>query len=405
MHDHPIPQDVTGYRFHIVGNMTLGQFGQLFVAVVICFVIYQTNLYTIIKWPLILFVFALGAMAAFVPIYERPISHWITTFFKILNKPTQFFWRREPVIPEFFTFVSSSAQKVVLPELDLTPLRRQKIHEYIVSAKTTERPDEETQQVQNYVDYVTTLFDVQSTAQRMSAATQPREKVVQKPKLKTRLRSLRPQEDVLPTMSPPMEEPVGVDSLAEAVDQSAPGVPEGEARSANEVEPTTYTSAILDVQASVQAQIQEQTEASVNEQALVDENGQTATMEQTQEPTVTDVVSPVATVTTQVAPAATQATFNTQLPFPSKPTIPNKLVGMVLSNTNELIDGAIVEIHTKDGSVARAVRTNALGQFFVSTPLDKGTYIITVEKAGRQFDPITIELKGKIVEPLEIHSL
>lgn len=402
MHDHPIPQDVTGYRFHIVGNMTLGQFGQLFVAVVICFVIYQTNLYTIIKWPLILFVFALGAMAAFVPIYERPISHWITTFFKILNKPTQFFWRREPVIPEFFTFISSSAQKVVLPELDLTPLRRQKIHEYIVSAKNTEAPDEETQQVQEYVDYVTTLFDVQAATSAATALGQPGEKVLQKPKLKTRLRSLRPQEDVVPTVTPapePLPEiTIPAENTNADVDQSV-AVPE------NTAEPATYTSAIVDAQAAVQAQMQDQTEAPEDQPTIADAATQIIPTEQASEPQLIDVVNPASPAAPTAPTATTQATFNTQLPFPSKPTIPNKLVGMVLSNTNELIDGAIVEIHTKDGLVARAVRTNALGQFFVSTPLDKGTYMITVEKTGRQFEPITIELKGKIVEPLEIHSL
>ncbi len=399
MHDHPIPQDVTGYRFHIVGNMTLGQFGQLFLGTLLAFGIYSTNLYPIIKWPLIVLVFGLGAMAAFIPIYERPISHWITTFFSILNKPTQFFWRREPQIPDFFTFVSSSAQKVVLPELDLTPLRRQKIHEYIVSAKTATAPDDETQQVQNYVDYVTTLFDVQSGTTNIPT-TSSQEKVAQKPKLKTRLRSLRPQEDVVSLVQPtPADTPSSAASDAAATEPTAPE------NSATSTEPESYTtSAIISAQAATQVL---STEGVSGNAAGVDVTQQNVSSEPA---TTSEEMPTLQTPTSQATPeptpqASTQATFNAQLPFPSKPTVPNKLVGMVLSNINELIDGAIVEIHTKDGSVARAVRTNALGQFFVSTPLDKGTYILTVEKAGRQFEPITIELKGKIVEPLEIRSL
>lgn len=399
MHDHPIPQDVTGYRFHIVGNMTLGQFGQLLLGVGICFAIYQTNLYPIIKWPLILFVFALAAMAAFVPIYERPISHWVTTFFRIINKPTQFFWRREPVIPDFFTFVSSSAQKVVLPELDLTPLRRQKIHEFIASAKTTEGPDEETQQVNEYVDYVTTLFDVQPGLARVAATSS---QVTNKPKLKTRLRSLRPKADVVPEAAAPTNTATESPPIT-TTQEAGSAVPE------NTAEPITYTSSAITTAESAQAALQAQPQIGdsvvpVAEDVSLDTTSQAATLE----PVTTQDVSPQPTVHAaqpEAIRATTEVTFNKQLPFPSKPTVPNKLVGMVLSNTNELIDGAIVEIHTKDGSVARAVRTNALGQFFVSTPLDKGTYVITVEKAGRQFEPLTIELKGKIVEPLEIHSL
>lgn len=398
MHDHPIPQDVTGYRFHIVGNMTLGQFGQLFLAVLICFGIYSTNLYPIIKWPLIVLVFGVGAMSAFVPIYERPITHWVSTFFSILNKPTQFFWRREPQIPDFFTFISASAQKVVLPELDLTPLRRQKIHEYIVSAKIAAAPDEETQQVQSYVDYVTTLFDTSPGTAAPTPTVQ--EKVAQKPKLKTRLRSLRPQEDVVEA-SPSMLIETPVEPVADA-QAAEPVVPE------NAAEPTVLqpfiTSASISAQAAAQAQGVDVPEAGGVD---MDATQQTTTTEQS----AAEEMPTLQTPAMQQAPAepppqvSTQATFNAQLPFPGKPTVPNKLVGMVLSNTNELIDGAIVEIHTQDGSVARAVRTNALGQFFVSTPLDKGTYVISVEKAGRQFEPITIELKGKIVEPLEIRSL
>ncbi|MDQ5951410.1 MAG: hypothetical protein QG639_691, partial [Patescibacteria group bacterium] len=57
MKEHPIPQDITNYRFHIVGSMTLKQFGEVLVGVIISFIIYQTNLIAIIKWPLIVLFF------------------------------------------------------------------------------------------------------------------------------------------------------------------------------------------------------------------------------------------------------------------------------------------------------------------------------------------------------------
>lgn len=98
------------------------------------------------------------------------------------------------------------------------------------------------------------------------------------------------------------------------------------------------------------------------------------------------------------------AQFNASLPFPTKPTIPNKLVGMILTPSNDLIPGAIVEIKTSDGHVSRAVKSNALGQFFITTPLDNGEYIVDVEKDGYEFSPLTISLKGKVVDPIEVRS-
>ncbi len=103
--------------------------------------------------------------------------------------------------------------------------------------------------------------------------------------------------------------------------------------------------------------------------------------------------------------ATSSVTFNKQLPFPSTPTTPNKLVGMILTPQNELIEGAIIEIQSPDGQVLRAVRSNALGQFYVTTPLTNGSYSLVVEKTARTFEPLSITLKGKIVDPIEIRSV
>jgi len=99
-----------------------------------------------------------------------------------------------------------------------------------------------------------------------------------------------------------------------------------------------------------------------------------------------------------------EAHYNKDLPFPIQPSEPNKVVGMVLSQNNELLTNAIVEIQTVGGSIARAVKTNALGQFFVTTPLKKGEYNIVVEKDGYQFQPQHLIIDNTIVPPMEIRS-
>ena len=44
MREHQVPQDITGYNFHIIGEMTIKQFAEVAVGVVIAVIIYTTNL-------------------------------------------------------------------------------------------------------------------------------------------------------------------------------------------------------------------------------------------------------------------------------------------------------------------------------------------------------------------------
>ena len=104
------------------------------------------------------------------------------------------------------------------------------------------------------------------------------------------------------------------------------------------------------------------------------------------------------------AAATSQAVYNTSLPFPDKPSVPNKLVCMVLSAHNELIPDAIVEIRKSSGSIERAVKSNALGQFFITTPLANGEYVVEAEKDELQFPSQSIVLTGTPVDPIEIRS-
>ncbi len=77
---------------------------------------------------------------------------------------------------------------------------------------------------------------------------------------------------------------------------------------------------------------------------------------------------------------------------------------MVLSQNNDLLTNAIVEIQTPEGSIARAVKTNTLGQFFITTPLKNGDYNIVVEKTGYQFQPQHLIINNTIIPPMEIRS-
>lgn len=99
-----------------------------------------------------------------------------------------------------------------------------------------------------------------------------------------------------------------------------------------------------------------------------------------------------------------EAKFSKEIPMPSAPTLPNILVGMVTDKDGKILENVIMEIRDLQKNPVRALKTNKLGQFRTVTPLPSGTYEIELEKEGYNFDIIKIDLKGEVVQPIEIMS-
>lgn len=100
----------------------------------------------------------------------------------------------------------------------------------------------------------------------------------------------------------------------------------------------------------------------------------------------------------------TEATVSPELPMPTPPTEPNVLAGMVVDDKGNIVENAIVTIKDQEGNIARAQKTNKIGQFFIATPLENGVFEIEVEKRGLSFDIIKIKLEGKLILPIEIKA-
>lgn len=392
MQQHPIPQDITGYRFHIVGSMTLKQFGEILLSVIVAFIIFSTNLLAIIKWPLILLTITIGIVAAFVPIQEKPLTHWISTFVKVMYKPTKFFWRREINIPEFFLFQSLATTIVQEPEIDLTPAKRQRIKEYLGSVPETSSfstdftPDE--------VDRMQGILASFNTVQTTTVVVKQIKVEAQKPNLDVRVRSMRAQKDVdveaVEINEKNEEEFIEPESMFEKKINEPEVQKKEKARvglSADQV--------AQNIQVPEQNTITLSTKQEEKEREFVDASATDMSEKVFMENSSPETINIGNT---------RDVSFNSDLPFPIKPDKPNKLVGMVLSRTNDLLSDSIVEVQTLEGAIERAVKTNALGQFFITTPLKNGEYSVKVEKEGYQFQPLHISINGTIIQPIEIRS-
>lgn len=196
MKQHPIPQDITNYKFHLIGSMTLKQFAELAVTAVIAFIIYKTNLIGIIKWPLVFFTVGLGAMIAFVPIEERPLDHWIKTFFQNIYKPTKFFWKKANKIPDFFNYkITSTNNEFFAPDINLNPARKQRIFEYLKSIPEEEKNANQfdLEEEQRVNDVLNEFDNVEVAPSEINIEVQKQEK----PNLQVRVRKLKAPEKTI----------------------------------------------------------------------------------------------------------------------------------------------------------------------------------------------------------------
>lgn len=363
MREHPIPQDIVGYRFHIIGSMTLKQFGEMAGGVILALLIYSTNLVAVIKWPLIFFAVSIGAAMAFLPIAERPLDHWILAFLKAIYRPTKFYWERMQKVPDPFLYEQGKNVTNPEDELDLTPARRQRIMEYLASVQHGHSDmDQYDRAEQNKIQQIIQVFNDVSPEQVVSVKQQ------QKPGLKVRVRSLHPAREDLATTEQKTQVPANKTLLASSVIASDVNVPATEIVEV-EVKPEQLAKNQTSQQSAVYVSSSDTKQNQGNKQ---DEEA---------------------------------ASFNAALPFPSRPGQPNKLVGMILTPNNELIPDAIVEIKDEQNRVVRAIKSNALGQFFITTPLRSGAYTIHIEHDRYRFKNQEIKLENKIVEPIEIRSL
>lgn len=123
----------------------------------------------------------------------------------------------------------------------------------------------------------------------------------------------------------------------------------------------------------------------------------------TPSPTPSNIVfaAPTVTTTTKVS---TSISTPKKITLPASPKLPNLITGVVVDNENKLVENAIVQIVENGGIPARAMKTNSLGQFYTSTPLSPGTYLIEVDKENLSFSPQQITINNTILSPIELRA-
>lgn len=119
MEQHPVPRNISSFEFHLVGDMTLRQFGYVAGGGILAFLIYKIAPFpAIIKYPLVGITALIGLAFAFLPIQERPLDRWLVAFIKSVYAPSQYLWKKTNPTPEilarisFVTTISTPQQQI-----------------------------------------------------------------------------------------------------------------------------------------------------------------------------------------------------------------------------------------------------------------------------------------------------
>lgn len=82
--------------------------------------------------------------------------------------------------------------------------------------------------------------------------------------------------------------------------------------------------------------------------------------------------------------------------------MPNVISGLISKSDGSPAVGAILTVYDVNGIPVRALKTNKLGQFLSVTSLTSGQYRVEIESQDVQFNPVSINLTGQVMAPLEI---
>lgn len=90
--------------------------------------------------------------------------------------------------------------------------------------------------------------------------------------------------------------------------------------------------------------------------------------------------------------------------LPATPKTPNLVSGLVLDPSGKLVENAIVQIVDEAGIPKRAVKSNLLGQFMISTPLENGSFYLEIEHDIFEFPKVSLFLDGHVFVPIKVSA-
>lgn len=397
MENHPIPQNVTGFQFKLIGDMTVKQFAYLAAGSIVAgiFMFGTSFNFILIKFPIISMSLGLGLGLAFLPIHGRPLDIMLVNFIKALFAPNQFVYQKtggQLIVPAFVK-KTQAAQNAA-------GHRSSKDLQVFLSTLP--------QKTQNELDKKeTTFLKSVFTSSTATAAQSPQKH--QEPQILSMFNQLQPfkKEDPKNENLPEDKQEEIVEEKKEAIGEQASEIQKEldlakamEAASTNQANFQEAHTKVLDLERQLQESLFQKQELEkklaeltqkLQAQPLQNVFNPTSAMPKTETQNVRKVPADMAPKTG----------------FPFIPDVPNLIIGIIKDSRGNILTNILIEVLDKDQNPIRAFKTNSLGQFASATPLLNGTYTLVFEDPQNQhkFDNIEITAEGKIIPPLEVISI
>lgn len=374
MENHPIPQDVTGFKFKLIGSITVKQFLYLLGFGILATIVFVFQINFLVKLPIMLILAGIGTALAFVPIEGRPMDVMIANFAKTIPAENRFIYRKRGVsLANFEALKFEAPVKINVAQQTATP--QQDVGASAKKAQLISRlrntgfkpDDEETTFLKN----INSAFSSKTSEVAIPRITTPPIPADAPPKE-------IPQEPLVV----PTESTQNTEQMQPAPVQIAP-------------QPTITTNRIAPVTKVAPESVVQKTQEYQFQSAIQNKPVEAAP------PPPAPTPEPIEATPVAPPPPPPQAGF------PSLPDIGNVVLGLVRDPRGRSLPNILVEVTDSNQTPVRAFKTNALGQFASATPLPNGEYKMSFEdpQSKHEFETIDINLTGEIFNPVEVTSV
>ena len=458
---HPVPQNIMEVEFKLIGDMTIRQFSYVAGGAVLCYFIYSQNIPSPIRWSLIFLVGATALGIAFLPMEERGMDQWVKNFFIACYSPTQRIWKekgrsqkrhlqRAAPLPK----ATPHRHNVKIPSEELEKISKEftkKIRNTYPKDLPQEKLVEKTAEISKDLDRILAHLEKPKEEPLSNKNLQEENKRLRKQiaLLGEKYKRLKEQEtlkttptDLRKTIAFYREKLETMEEKNKALEEELRKINRTGKKSPREaLELKEYRKQIgnlknenkkLSQKAAAASRQAKNLKRKVARLESENENyAEQLTAKEKELKRLEDernkAVGSMLQLSREVrklkggAPHRRETELPASTPksrFPARKAetvgrtegkeewsapiikdIPNVINGIVKNKAGTLLSGAVVIIEDEDGDPVRALKTNKLGQFAISTPLPNGTYTVKVEGEGG-FPPIKVLADGSILKPI-----
>ncbi len=395
MENHPIPQDVTGFKFKLIGSVTVKQFLYLLGFGILATIVFVMPLSMFVKYPLMLLFAGIGASLAFVPIEGRPMDVMIMNFAKVIPSENRYIYRKRGANLASYEFLKFTVQKAQTPaqaaqaESHMSPQDEKRKILLGRLRNTSYRADE---------NELSILKNIKSVFEEGANNVQ---KLPDNPKIAIvtphviEEQKIKPVDVVTQESAEPevKSTPLDAKTIEHELEEAKKMIATEPEKKVDLEEKIKELEGLLQQATADKDSLSKKVVEYESANTKKDENVFSPTKgEEQQETQSVKFVPPSATLNAG---------------FPSIPDVPNIVMGIVKDPRGKTLPNVLVEVVDGNGLPVRAFKTNSLGQFASATPLQNGTYKMYFDDPTKQheFEIIEIKIGGDIFQPIEVTSV